>query len=40
MLDDQGKQENVVVDNDPQIVIDGVNFAHWYDSFSNLAFGF
>ena len=39
-LDDQGKQENVVVDNDLQIVIDGVNFAHWYDSFSNLAFGF
>ena len=40
MLDDQGNQENVVVDNDLQIVIDGVTFDHWYDSFSNLAFGF
>ena len=39
MLDDQGNQENVVVDNDLQIVIDGVTFDHWYDSFSNLAFG-
>ena len=40
MLDDHGKSENVVVDNNLQLVVDGVAFAHWYDSFSNLAFGF
>ncbi len=40
LLDDNGKPENVVVDNDHQLVVDRVTFAHWYDSFSNLAFGF
>ena len=40
MIDDQGNREKVVVDKDVQIVIDGVTFVHWYDSFSNLAFGF
>ncbi len=38
--DDQGNREGVVVDKEVQIVIDGVTFVHWYDSFSNLAFGF
>ena len=40
MLDDNGKPVNVVVENDLQLVVDGVAFAHWYDSFSNFAFGF
>ena len=40
MYNDQGIQESVVVDKDVQIVIDGVTFVHWYDSLSNLAFGF
>ena len=40
MIDDQGNREKVVVDKDVQIVIDGATFVHWYDSFSNLAFGF
>ena len=36
----QGNMENVVVDKDVKIVIDDVTFVHWYDSFSNVAFGF
>ena len=40
MLDDQGNWERVVVDKDVQVVIDDVTFVHWYDSLSNLAFGF
>lgn len=32
--------ENKVADENTQIVIDGVTFMHWYDSLSNLAFGF
>ena len=39
MRDSEGNMENVVVDKDVKIVIDGVPFVHWYDSFSNLAFG-
>ncbi len=40
MYDDAENAESIVVDNDLQIVIDGVTFVHWYDSISNLAFGF
>ena len=40
MYNDQGIRESVVLDKDVQIVIDGVTFVHWYDSISNLAFGF
>ena len=40
MYNDQGIRERVVLDKDVQIVIDGVTFVHWYDSLSNLAFGF
>ena len=40
MIDDQGNREKVVVDKDVKIEIDGITFVHWYDSFSNLAFGF
>ena len=40
MCDDAENSESIVVDNDLQIVIDGVTFIHWYDSISNLAFGF
>lgn len=40
MYNDQGIRERVVLDEDVQIVIDGVTFVHWYDSISNLAFGF
>lgn len=32
--------ENKIADEKTQIVIDGVTFVHWYDSLSNLAFGF
>lgn len=32
--------ENKVADEKTKIVIDGVTFVHWYDSLSNLAFGF
>lgn len=39
MLDSDGKPEYVIVDKNLQLVIDGVAFAHWYDSFSNLALG-
>ncbi|MDE0299440.1 MAG: hypothetical protein OXN17_12475 [Candidatus Poribacteria bacterium] len=40
ILNHHGDPEKVVVDNDLQLVIDEVAFAHWYDSFSNVAFGF
>ena len=40
MLGDQGNQENVVVDNDLQIVIDGVNFATGMIAFPTWHLGF
>ncbi len=40
MINDQGEREGVVVDEDTRIVIDGITFVHWYDTLSNLAFGF
>ncbi|MDE0186740.1 MAG: RNA polymerase sigma factor [Candidatus Poribacteria bacterium] len=40
MYNDQGICERVILDKDVQIVVDGVTFVHWYDSISNLAFGF
>ena len=40
MYNNQGIRERVILDKDVQIVIDGVTFVHWYDSISNLAFGF
>ena len=40
MCDGAENSESVAVDNDLRRVIDGVTYVHWYDSFSNLAFGF
>ena len=40
MCDESEKAKSTVVDTDLKLVIDGVTYAHWYDSLSNLAFGF
>lgn len=40
MYNDQENWDKVVVNKDVQIVIDGVTFVQYYDSLSNLAFGF
>ena len=39
MLDDQGQKRLVDLDKESLLKINGSTFYHWYDSFSNLAFG-
>lgn len=39
MLDDQGQKRLVDLDKESLLKINGSTFFHWYDSFSNLAFG-
>ena len=34
------KSESIVADDNLQLIMDGVTYVHWYDSISNIAFGF
>ena len=40
MSDKAEKAKSIVVDNNLQHTINDATYVHWYDSLSNLAFGF